>query len=694
MGRAESGASVASSQGEGKSGGDGKDAATKLKQAGASLMTKEERYQGAVGLTTYRKYLTAAGGMCLFAGAYLLFVVTMANTLLSTYWVSLWTTSAANITAAEAAATGKRAQVPYTVPSWGTFAFYMAGYPVIAIVLACFTFLRTNVLAMMGVKASSVLHTKLVEQVLHAPQEFFDTTPIGRIISRFSKDLHLMDDELVNYLDFFFFTSLFVFATLVTITFVTPWFGLAALVAFVVYVVIINYFRHVSRESKRLESVARSPVYAHYSETLGGTSTIRAFNATQRFLEENAVKIDLSIEGYYVNKVADRWLSIRLELLGAFIGLLAALMIVAKAVQLQGSNEQDEAFVGLAGLSLTYAISVTGLLNWTVRSFAQMESAMSCSERVFHYIDNVPQERVVDAKDPVAVAASHIPSNWPDRGGIVLKDLKMRYRKDMPLVLRGIDVNIEGGSRVGVVGRTGSGKSSLLLCLLRLVEPEPLTAEGDGGGSITIDGVDISKIRLQDLRRKIAIIPQNPTLFSGTIRSNLDPFEEYSDESIWKALALCEMEPTVRELEGGLQAPVSEYGENLSQGQRQLLCLGRAALLQCRVLLLDEATSALDLATDAMVQKTLATAFLNSTIITIAHRVNTIIESDLILVLGEGKLAECGTPAELLADEKSHFSSMTAELGQATAAKLLEQATENVGGKERRAQQEEVRKNA
>ena len=631
------------------------------KDTAKGLIQAEEKSVGSVPARIYVKYLRAAGGLCMFAFSYFLFVAATANNLMSIQWVGMWSADATGGNFTNIATGNVTLQLPY---SQQTFAFYLVGYALVAVSLGVVTFFRTAFLAVMGVKASINLHGRLTESVMRAPTSFFDTTPIGRIVSRFSKDIHSMDEELTNYFDFFLFCSLFVLATLATITFVTPWFGIAAVCALFVYVAVINYFRQVSRESKRLESVARSPVYAHYSETLGGTPTIRAYGVTDRFLTENAAKMDVSIEGYYANKVADRWLSVRLELLGAFIGMGAALLVVGTTVQNRESGILDPAFSGLAGLSLTYAISVTGLLNWTVRSFAQLEAAMNCTERIFFYIDNVPQEAAATSATPPA-------KDWPHTGKIELNNLRMKYRDDTPMVLKGLNLTFEGGERVGIVGRTGSGKSSLLLCLLRLVEPQK---SEKGEKPIAVDGVDVTTIGLSELRKKIAIIPQNPTLFSGTIRSNLDPFDEYSDAAIWDALEQCEMKPQVEGMEGALQGKVSEYGENLSQGQRQLLCLGRAVLQQCKVLLLDEATSACDLATDELVQKTLRSSFAKSTILTIAHRINTIIDNDKIVVLSEGLVAETGTPASLLEDPDSVFSSMTNELGPAAAAKLREMA--------------------
>jgi len=314
-------------------------------------------------------------------------------------------------------------------------------------------------------------------------------------------------------------------------------------------------------------------------------------------------------------------------------------------------------------------------MQYVVRCFAQVESAMNSVERVVHYTDNIPQEAAMTSNElenekpstpkktsQIAVAAVgtalHPTKEWPEQGALTLKNLEMRYRSETPLVLKGLNVTIRTGERIGVVGRTGSGKSSMLLVLTRIVEPY-LTEDIPGKkyeAPLTIDGVDVLRIGLFDLRSKMGIIPQSPVLFSGTIRSNLDPFDDYSDEDIWIVLEKCRMKDAVDKMTDGLQSRVAEYGENLSQGQRQLLCLGRALLKKCRILLLDEATSSVDFETDRAIQTTIRQAFKDCTIITIAHRVNTIMDSTKILVMDNGTVGEFDSPEELLKDKSSLFS--------------------------------------
>jgi ATP-binding cassette subfamily C (CFTR/MRP) protein 1 len=625
------------------------------------LVTKEERNVGAVAAAVYRKYLIAGGGYGKFALVYFAFILSAANNLAGVSWVSYWTSDSEY---------EKHSQ-----------AFYLGMYGLLAFTLGFFTYVRTYLLVRFGVAASENLHSGLLNSMLGAPQSFFDTTPIGRILSRFSKDVYSIDVELSEYLDFFMFMSLQVVVSIGTIIFVTPYFAIAVIPLGFVYFKVLNYFRNVARETKRLESVSRSPVYAQFSESLGGLATIRAYGQGTRFMDEFEGKVDQNIRAWYCNKSADRWLSVRLEMIGACVAGLAATFATNVAISGSVSGQvNDGNFASLAGLSLIFAISVTGLLNWCVRSFAQLEAAMNACERVLYYTQEIPQEaphtskgledransstNPQDPADPSTFAvvakggkANAIPSSWPDKGEITLNNLKMRYRKDTPLVLKGLSVSIAGGERIGVVGRTGSGKSSLLLTLLRLVEPslEDVNA-ADYEPPLTIDGVDTLRVGLKELRSKLGIIPQNPVLFSGTIRSNIDPFDEYTDDQIWAALERCGMKEAVMEMPAMLGATVSEYGENLSAGMRQMLVLGRALLKQCRILLLDEATSSVDYETDREIQRTIREAFTGCTVLTIAHRINTIMDSDKILVMKDGMAAEFAPPQELLQDENSIFS--------------------------------------
>jgi len=661
--------------------------------AGKSLITDEERKVGAVRSSVYLKYIKAGGGFWNFSVVIIFTLVNTGTTLATSATVSWWTSDA-----------------NYTKNPIGV---YLGVYAFLAILVGVFTFIRTVSLVRFGINASDNLHLNLIHSIFQAPQSFFDTTPIGRILARFSADMYTIDMELSNTMDFVLFCFTQIIVTMGVIVYASPWFGVAIIPLLYLYIMYMNYFRSVSRETKRLESLSRSPIYAQFSETLGGLTTIRAYDQSERFMNEFGGKIDRNTRATYSNKAADRWLSTRLETIGATIAGLAAVLATYTATTKPGTG-----FASIAGLSISYAIGITSLLNFGVRTFAQMEAAMNSTERVLYYSEEIPQEAPFSSDEllnKVATVVSNrkgrieatydnnttntvVPSTfavieykgktsiaskcWPENGSITLNNLKMRYRPETPLVLKGLNVSIEGGERIGIVGRTGSGKSSLFLCLLRLVEPDVADMmikrdkdtkqqsvdEDDDeeeqlpGSSyvapVSIDGVDTLRLGLKELRSKITIIPQNPVLFSGTIRSNIDPFDDYADAEVWQALDGCGMKIKIESMPGLLQAEVAEYGENLSAGMRQLLVLGRALLKQCKILLLDEATSSVDFETDREIQRTIRESFKGCTVLTIAHRINTILDSDKILVMKDGLVHEFAPPKELLNDKDSTFSTI------------------------------------
>jgi ABC-type multidrug transport system fused ATPase/permease subunit len=413
---------------------------------------------------------------------------------------------------------------------------------------------------------------------------------------------------------------------------------------------ITNYYRNVARELKRLESVSRSPIYSHFSETLNGLPVIRSFKRAQKFQAENERRVDDNLATFNVLKVVDRWLSVRLELLGNIIVLAAAALTVVASSK-----------AGAAGISLNNALSVTSLLNWAVRNVVETESMMNSVERVLFITQNTPVERpefVSGFNSSIFLPSDHwsavtpptndsdlIQNGWPWQGGLIFSGVKLRYRADMEQVLKNLTLSIQPGERVGVVGRTGSGKSSIFRALLRLTEPD--------AGKIYLDGVDISAVGLDALRSGVSIIPQDPVLFSGTIRANLDPFGQISDADLWSALKKVNLLETVAALPDGLSFVVAEGGENFSIGQRQLICLARALVRRSKLLLLDEATSSVDYETDAFIQKTIKEEFKFCTVLTIAHRLSNILDSDKVLVMDAGEVAEYDSPSNLLKDPKS-----------------------------------------
>ncbi|KAJ8319363.1 hypothetical protein KUTeg_004454 [Tegillarca granosa] len=407
----------------------------------------------------------------------------------------------------------------------------------------------------------------------------------------------------------------------------------------ILYIAVQRFYVATSRQLKRLESVSRSPIYSHFGETIVGVSTIRAYQQQGRFITESEYKVDENLICHFPAIIANRWLAIRLEFVGNCIVFFAALFAVIG---------RDSLSAGIVGLSITYALNVTQTLNWLVRMTTELETNIVAVERVKEYSET-PTEA------PWVIEDNRPEQKWPDSGRVVFNDYGVRYREGLDLVLKGISCTIEPGEKIGIVGRTGAGKSSLTMALFRIIEKAQ--------GSIVIDGIDVSTIGLHDLRSKITIIPQEPILFSGSLRMNLDPFESYSDEDLWRALEHAHLKNFVSQLPKGLQHECTEGGENLSVGQRQLVCLARALLRKTKILVLDEATAAVDLETDDLIQHTIRTEFSDCTILTIAHRLNTIMDYTRIMVLDVGKIVEFKSPNELLQDDNSIFYGMAKDAG-------------------------------
>jgi len=483
------------------------------------------------------------------------------------------------------------------------------------------------------------LHHKMLDNILRAPMAFFDTTPQGRIINRFGKDVDVLDSTMPMILRGWITCLLSVGVTFLVIMFATP----VAIVPIVVmlcgYYLVQKVYVATSRQLKRLESVSRSPIYSNFGETVAGASVIRAYGLAERFVKESERRVDYNHQATFTAAVSNRWLAIRLEIVGNLIIFAAAILAVMG---------RDSLTPGLVGLSISYALQVTQTLNWLVRMSSEVETNIVAVERLNEYSE-VEREADWDNEETAP------PADWPQNGRIELNSYSIRYRPGLDLVLKEVNADIKGGERIGIVGRTGAGKSSLTLGLFRMVEPAT--------GSIHIDGVDISKLGLHNLRSRLTIIPQDPVLFSGTIRRNLDPFEEHHDDRLWEALKQSHLHGFVSGLKESLQHEVVEGGENLSVGQRQLICLARALLRKTKVLVLDEATAAVDLETDDLIQRTIRTEFEGSTVITIAHRLNTILDYDRILVLKEGKVVEFDTPSVLIEKEGSLFKSMCQDAG-------------------------------
>eukprot|EP00924_Labyrinthula_sp_SR-Ha-C_P006198 snap_masked-scaffold_63-processed-gene-0.64-mRNA-1 protein AED:0.01 eAED:0.01 QI:0/-1/0/1/-1/1/1/0/1323 len=587
---------------------------------------EEERQTGAVKSREYLSYIKASGGMCwLFVAIFL----SILNTVISfgnQFVVSFWTND----------------------PNYEIrpLSFYLQLYVGSAVLLGISAFSATYVFLSIGLAASKSLHGRLLDSIFHAPVYFFDITPTGRILSRFSKDLFSVDSEVPMSFNSAVMGVLFVIIGLLSVVTQIPFFLAAVPFVFIVNYYLSSLYRPVARDSTRLEAIARSPIYAHFSETLTGLSSIRSYKLTKSFAERNETLVDRNVRAFYVQRMADRWFGFYLQVIAAILVTFSSVLVVYAAIE-QGLEP------GFAGLAISLTVQVSGMFNMVFRSLTTLEKLMNSVERINYYSKEVPQERKPPNDPEGALEAKNI--EWPSTGQIEIKSLEVRYRTDTPLVLKGLDVVIPGGSRVGVVGRSGEGKSSTFMALLRIIEAE--------SGHISIDEQDISALPLETLRKGIAVVPQSPFMFSGSIKSNLDPFEEHTPEELWRSLALVNLSDVIESLPDKLEAEVSEYGENFSQGQRQLICMARTLLAKPKILLLDEATSSIDYETDSIIQKTIRENFVGTTILTIAHRVQTIIDNDFVLVISGGRNVEFGKPTNLLSDRSTEFSKIVSELG-------------------------------
>eukprot|EP01104_Vermistella_antarctica_P005283 TRINITY_DN1574_c0_g1_i1.p1 TRINITY_DN1574_c0_g1~~TRINITY_DN1574_c0_g1_i1.p1 ORF type:complete len:1537 (+),score=433.37 TRINITY_DN1574_c0_g1_i1:133-4611(+) len=611
-----------------------------------SLIQDERRETGSVKASVYKSYFLAAG--YIIVGFLILFGAGIASgKIVTDYWLSNWASQ-------DDMQDGKH------------FWYYFGGYLGLACVAMAFTGLETFGIANVGVNTAAHMHNKTLMSVFRAPISFFDATPVGRILNRFSKDLDSVE-SIPKVMQSFMNCAFSVISVLVLMGVSSPVLLLGVPPLAIMYYLVQRYYIATNRELKRLDSISNSPIYSHFAETLNGLSSIRAYGVVEAFARANEAKLDNNHMAYFIAMGCNRWLSQRLQFLGNCIVCSAALVAVTMRTSLDPL---------LVGLSLTYALSVTGTLNWWVRMTTELETQMNAVERMDHYSD-------IDQEAPSNIAGSTPSRAWPARGRIQFEGLSLRYRVDLEPVLKDISCDIRPREKIGICGRTGAGKSSLMLALFRLVEP--------CAGRIVIDGVDIATVGLDQLRQSMSIIPQDPILFSGTVRKNLDPFDSYSDSAMWGVLDRVHLREAIKALPEGLESAVTENGDNFSVGQRQLLCLGRALLRRAKVIVLDEATAAVDMETDDLIQETLRTECKDSTVLTIAHRLNTIIDYDRLMVLDKGCLVEMGTPLELLTaqvhenDELSPsgalvrgvFASMVQNAGEAASAALLAAARRN-----------------
>uniref|UniRef100_A0A8K9XNF5 Multidrug resistance-associated protein 1 n=1 Tax=Oncorhynchus mykiss TaxID=8022 RepID=A0A8K9XNF5_ONCMY len=582
----------------------------KAKNAEVGRITEADK----VKLSVFWEYMKAIGVVLSCVSIFLFFSHHFAS-LFSNYWLSLWTDDPV---------------VNGTQPSRE---MRLGVYGALGASQGIAVFCYSISVSIGGILASRYLHQSMLYNVLRSPMSFFERTPSGNLVNRFSKETDTIDSIIPSIIKMFMGSMFNVVGSCVVILIATPLVAIIIPPLGILYFFVQRFYVASSRQLKRLESVSRSPVYTHFNETLLGASVIRAFGEQERFIRESDGRVDHNQKAYYPSIVANRWLAVRLEFVGNCIVMFAALFAVMARESLSP---------GIMGLSISYALQLTASLTWLVRMSSDLETNIVAVERVKEYEDT---EKEADWRHD----QSSLPPGWPTAGNIDIRGFGLRYREDQELAVRNITVAIHGGEKVGIVGRTGAGKSSLTLGLFRIIE----ACEGE----IHIDGVNIATLGLHELRSRITIIPQDPVLFSGSLRMNLDPFDGYSDEEVWRALELSHLKSFVSGLPDKLNHECSEGGENLSLGQRQLVCLARALLRKTKILVLDEATAAVDLETDNLIQSTIRTQFDDCTVLTIAHRLNTIMDytrlymktqTYLVLVLDKGEMAEFDSPSTLI----------------------------------------------
>ncbi|XP_052411049.1 ATP-binding cassette sub-family C member 9-like isoform X5 [Carassius gibelio] len=497
-----------------------------------------------------------------------------------------------------------------------------------AIALCLITSLTVEFL---GVAAATNLHHNLLNKIIHAPIRFFDVTPLGQILNRFSADTNIIDQHIPPTLESLTRSTLLCLSAIGVIAFVTPTFLIALVPLAVAFYFIQKYFRVASKDLQDLDDSTQLPLLCHFSETAEGLTTIRAFRHEARFKQRMLELTDTNNTAYLFLSAANRWLEVRTDYLGAVIVLTAAVAAIWSTTE-----------SGLVGLGLTYALTVTNYLNWVVRNLADLEVQMAAVKKVNSFL-STESENYEGSMD-----VSQVPEDWPQHGEIKIHDLCVRYDSNLKPVLKQVNAHINPGQKVGICGRTGSGKSSLSLAFFNMVDVFE--------GKIVIDGIDICKLPLQTLRSRLSIILQDPVLFSGSIRLNLDPERTCTDDRLWEALEIAQLKNMVKALPGGLDAVVTEGGENFSVGQRQLFCLARAFVRKSSILIMDEATASIDMATENILQKVVMTAFADRTVVTIAHLVSSILEAEQVLVFSSGTLVESDSAPNLLAQENSLFS--------------------------------------
>eukprot|EP00172_Hildenbrandia_rubra_P002489 Plantae.Rhodophyta-Hildenbrandia_rubra.ctg3354.p1 GENE.Plantae.Rhodophyta-Hildenbrandia_rubra.ctg3354~~Plantae.Rhodophyta-Hildenbrandia_rubra.ctg3354.p1 ORF type:complete len:796 (-),score=88.03 Plantae.Rhodophyta-Hildenbrandia_rubra.ctg3354:912-3002(-) len=608
------------------------------------LTISEDRRVGRVSWLIYWDYIKAAGGILALFGVLGGYAASQGTRLVGEWWLARWSTDGFDKIESSNSIDGNR--------------FYTLCFVGFTIGFGVFALLQGSILTSRVMTASRRLHDQLVDRIMCATPAFFESNPTGRILNRFSKDVDDMDSLLPNSVQQLLKVIFITLGALVTISWILPWFLISLVPIAAMFWVIQHRYVLSSRELKRLDALSKSPAYSLYTETLTGLLTVRAHSAEKDFRLRFQDKLDKNVQARWQYLVSQRWIGGRLDALASTIVLLTGVIIVIISGKLDP---------GLAGVALSQSLLVCNVFQWGAKQKTECENTFTGVERIIAMATETPTEA------PPIIPGARPDASWPSAGIIEFDDVELRYRPHLEPALNKLSFKTESCERIGVCGRTGAGKSSIFVALFRMVELS--------GGRILVDDVDISKIGLRDHRSSLGIVPQEPALFNATIRENIDPLGTHSDAELWAALDCVHMGTAASDIEirgegydsenlrYGLDQIVSDGGKNFSSGERQLLCLARVLLSDVRVVVLDEATASIDNKTDAVIQQAVRKHLKDRTVITIAHRLDTIVDSDRILVMERGVAVELDTPKNLLA-KRGYFTKMVEETGEIESAEL------------------------
>ncbi|EDV26683.1 uncharacterized protein TRIADDRAFT_22330, partial [Trichoplax adhaerens] len=609
-----------------------------------TALSEERRDEGKISYKTYIMFLSSGNGVIVFALFLLISLISQGSIVVTDWWLSRWSDSFTN-----SMSNGNNSSNIHVLDRRSAFGLTNRMTIIIysCLLLVTWILTATRCIATVKIAIDSAInfHNRMLNSILAAPIYFFDTNPVGRVLNRFSKDLSQVDEDLPTTTANVVQIGIYCCGIIVPTAIFNPWVLIPAAIIMIIFVIIRKYYVSLSREVTRLEAVASSPIYGHISSTLHGLTTIRAFNLQDRFMEQFMIYQDNHTRPAVINIALTRWCGYHLDILSGLYLIFVAFIGIFSA---------NDVSAGGIGLSLSYTILLLGNFQWFIRQSAELENQMTSVERIKEYIE-------VSSETTITKITS--PKDWPDKGKIYFENVSFRHHDNLPYVLHNINCIINGGEKVGIVGRTGAGKSSLVAALFRMA---------DITGDIKIDEISTENIRLDILRSNISVIPQDPSLFIGTVRSNLDPFSLYDDSQLWNALNEVQLSDYVSNLSRKLDNEVLESGSNFSVGQKQLLCLARAILKNNKILVIDEATANVDFNTDRIIQVSIRSKFRHCTVITIAHRLNTIIDCDRIMVFKDGRLVEFNSPFVLLRDKNSAFANMVCKSGWKEYERLLD----------------------